>query len=92
MVVWGILSLLCVRGQGHQGETRLVLQSPTQLAYKWYALAASGCTAAPTDARISWRARGDIGGGVDRCSLGDLELPTMLAGHSELGAVVSSVD
>jgi len=33
--------LLEVKGQGHQGQkTRLVLRSPTQLAYEWYALAA----------------------------------------------------
>jgi len=40
---------------------------------------------APADERISWRARGDIGGGVQRGSLGDSELRTTLAGHSELG-------
>jgi len=41
--------------------------------------------AVPVDERISWRARGDIGGGVHRGSLGDSELRTTLAGQSELG-------
>jgi len=36
--------ILEVKGQGHQGQKmRLALRSPTQLAYEWYALAASGC-------------------------------------------------
>jgi len=41
-------------------------------ACQWHALAASAMQqqrAAPTDERISWRARGDIGGGVQRSSL-----------------------
>jgi len=41
--------------------------------------------AAPTDERISWRARGDIGGGVDQCSLGDSELPTCSLGIQNWG-------
>ena len=57
-------------------------------ACKWYALAASVMHqqhAAAADKRISWRARGDIGGGVHQGSLRDLQLRTRLAGHSELG-------
>jgi len=46
--------------------------------------------AAMADERISWQARGDIGGGVHRGSLGDSELRTTLAGHSELGAAAST--
>jgi len=45
---------------------------------------------APADERISWWARGDIGGGVHRGSLGDSELHTTLAGHSELAAAAST--
>jgi len=40
--------------------------------------------AAPSDECISWWARGDIGGGVDRGSLGDSVLRMTLGGHSEL--------
>jgi len=48
--------------------------------------------AALVDERICWRARDDIGDGVHgaRCSLGDLELCKTFAGHSELGAAVST--
>jgi len=46
--------------------------------------------AAPADERNSWGARGDIGGVVHRGSLGDSELRTTLAGHSELRAAASS--
>jgi len=36
--------VLEVKGQGHLGtkKTRFALPRPTQLAYEWYALAASG--------------------------------------------------
>jgi len=54
-----------------------------------YALAASAMQqqhVALADKRISWWARGDIGGSVHRGSLGDSELCTTLNGHSELGA------
>jgi len=41
---------------------------------------------AAADERISWRPRGDIGGGVQQGSLRDSELGTTLGEHSELGA------
>jgi len=47
-------------------------------------------SAAAADERISWRPRGDVGCGVHRGSLGDSELRTTLAGHSELGAAAST--
>jgi len=46
--------------------------------------------AALADKRISWQARGDIGCGVPRGSVGDSELRTRLAGHSEVRAVAST--
>ena len=46
--------------------------------------------AAAEDKCISWRATGDIGGGVHQGSLGDSELRTRLGGDSELGAVAST--
>jgi len=58
--------------------------------YEWYALAASGCCCSAGDERISWRARGDIGDVVHRGSLGDSELRTTLAWHSEMGAAAST--
>ena len=46
--------------------------------------------AATADERISCRARGDIGDGVQRGTLGDSELRTTLGGHSELEAAAST--
>jgi len=58
-----------VKGQRHQGQkTHFALPTPTQLAYEWYALAASGMqqqrVSAAVNECISWRPRGDIGGGM----------------------------
>ena len=56
-------------------------------ACEWYALAANIMQQqreVPADERISWRARGNIGGGMHRGSLGDSELRTRLGGDSEL--------
>jgi len=46
--------------------------------------------AALADKCISWQARGDIGAGMPRGSVGDSELRTRLAGHSEVRAVAST--
>jgi len=61
-------------------------------ACEWYALAASVMQqqpAAPADERISWRPRGDTGGGVQQGSLRDSELRTTLGGHLKLGAAAA---
>jgi len=52
-------------------------------ACEWYALAAS----AKVDEHISWQSRGDIGGSMQRGSLGDSELRMMLAEYLELWAL-----
>jgi len=61
--------ILKFKGQGHQGQkSAFALPIPTQVrACEWYALAAGVMQqqcAAPADESISWRASGDIGGGV----------------------------
>jgi len=45
---------------------------------------------APADERISWRARGDSGGGVQRGSLGIRNYERVSGGYSELGAAAST--
>jgi len=60
-----VFSPLEIKGQGHEGQKmRLALRSPTRLPYKWYAVLQAVAAVVPADERISWRARGDIGGGV----------------------------
>jgi len=74
-------------------ETKNVVRAakpPPQLAYEWYALAASGCCCAAGRRAHFLAPRGDISGGVHRGSLGDSELCMTFAGHSELGAAAST--
>ena len=87
------MEVRCKRSRSPGTRNALSAANTHTGACEWYALAASAMQqqrTAAADERISWRPRGDIGGGVHRGSLGDLKLHITLAGHLELGAAAST--